>query len=123
MALANRIELAPKLSTAVQRYSAAGLSSARRLYIRFEITTAGTTVVFNIQGSNDGVTWTNLSYVTPDATVAAATTAITKNLVGVTEAFIDGLDKRFFDQYAINVTSNTGVTFKCDAYFVSGSGY
>jgi hypothetical protein len=126
MALANRVELAPKLSTAVQRYSAGGLSSARRAYVRLEVTAIGATpsMTYTIQGSNDdGATWADLEYVTPDSAVAVSKAAVVVTTVSVAQYFIDGLDKRFFDKYAINVSANLNVTFKADIYFVSGEGF
>lgn len=126
MALANRVELAPKLSTGVARFSAGGLSSARRAYVRLEVTAIGATptMTYTIQGSNDdGLTWSDIQYVTKDSSVAASKAAVVVTTVSVAEFFIDGLDKRFFDKYAVNVSANTNVTFKADIYFVSGEGF
>jgi hypothetical protein len=126
MALQNRVELAPKLSTGTGRFSAAGLSSARRVYVRVEVTAVGATptMTYTIQGSDDGgVTWQDIQYVTPDSSVAASKAAVVVTTVSVAQYFIDGLDKRFFDQIAVNVSANTNVTFKADAYFVSSEGY
>lgn len=126
MALQNNVELAPKLSTGVARFSAAGLSSARRVFVRVEVTAIGATptMTYTIQGSNDGgVTWTDIQYVSPDSSVAASKAAVVVTTVSVAQYFIDGLDKRFFDQYAINVSANTNVTFNAQAFFVSGAGF
>lgn len=71
----------------------------------------GPAISWTVQGSVDGVTWQDLAYVTPDSTVAASKAAQTTATVSQTVLFIDGLDKRRFEWLAINVASDTNVTF------------
>lgn len=125
MGLNNRVELAAKRTTGTGRFSAAGLASARRLFLRFEVEAVGATptVTFTVQGSNDGVNWTDIQYVTPDSSVAASKAGVVITTVSATALFLDGLDKRFFDQYAVNVSANTNVTFNANVYFVPADGF
>lgn len=113
MALNNSVQLAPKLQTGTGRFSAAGLSAVRKLMVLVSVTAIGATptMTYTIQGSNDGTNWADLELVVADSATAASKAAVTVTTVSVAQYFVDGLDKRFFDQYAMNVTANTNVTF------------
>lgn len=119
MALNNSITLAATGSTGTGRKAAAGFEGVNRLMIEVVVEAVGATptMTFTIQGSTDnGATFADIAYVDPDATVASAKTAKTVTTVGRTVLFVDGLDKRFWDQIAVNVSANTNVTFRATAY-------
>lgn len=120
------IEIAPKGSTAIQRYVARNFEEAGRVAIEFQVEAVGATptITFNIQGLRPNgdpsvaADWTNLATLTGDSTVAASNAAIVTTTVGFTTRYIDGLAERFYSAYAINVTANTNVTFSARAYMV-----
>jgi hypothetical protein len=127
MAMNNRVTIAPTGSTGTARSSgASNLAEARRMAIEFIIEAVGgtPTITFTIQGSMDGGTsWTDLAYVTQDATVASSKAGIVQTAVGTYTYFLDGLDKRFFDMIAIKPSANTNVTYRANAIPVAGSGF
>lgn len=108
-----------KGTTGTGRQYIDGLSEATRLEVEFEVEAVGgtPTVTFQIEGllpNTDptvAANWVKLAYVTEDATVATSSAAITKTAVGKSRYYVDGLDKRFFRAYAVNVTANTNVTY------------
>lgn len=100
-------------STGTGRGSAANTEDILRGEIEFQVEAVGATpaISWTVQGSADGTTWVDIAYVTQDATVAASKAAQTGIAVAKTILFIDGLDKRFFNFIAVNVSSNTNVTY------------
>lgn len=98
----NVITLADNASD-VARHSAANVEDAKKVAV---VVTPTTSVTFTIQGSHDGVNWTDLEYLTEDSAVAAVKTAITA--AGEKIVYVDGLDKRFYSHLAINVSAHTG---------------
>lgn len=118
MALNNDILLAPAGSTGTGRFAAGGVSGAQRLAVVFDVTAVGSTptITFTVQGSMDGTNWTSLAVAQMDSSVAVSNAGITATTVSQIVRFVDGLDKRFYDQIAVNVTANTNVTFKAKAY-------
>lgn len=91
-----------------------GFAGAKRVGFIVNITAIGgtPTITYKFQGSPDGgLTWYDLATVKPDATVASSNAAITATTVSQEVRYVDGLDKRFFDGYRINVSANTNVTF------------
>jgi hypothetical protein len=118
VALLNDVRLAPVGSTGTGRFSAGNLRGARRLAVVFKVEAVGATptVTFTVQGSLDGTNWTTLAVAQLDSSVAVSNSPITMTAVGLTERFVDGLDKRFYEFIAVNVTANTNVTFSAKAY-------
>lgn len=106
-------------STGTGRQSIRNLADCTRAEIEFVVENVGATptVTFQVEGLRIGgdptvaADWTVLSLLTADASVATSSTAITVTATGNTRRYIDGLDKRFFDALAINVTANTNITF------------
>jgi hypothetical protein len=94
------------------------------LAIEFVVEVAGATptVTFTIQSLAPGgdpavaADWQDTGYVTGDSTVAAVKTALTRTAVGRTVVYVDGLDKRFYDGIAVNISANTNITFRINAY-------
>lgn len=85
----------------------------QKAYVEFQVEAAGATpaISWTVQGSHDGTNWVDLEYVTDDSAVAAAKAAQTGVAVGTVRVFVDGLDKRFWEYLAVNVASNTNVTY------------
>ena len=106
--------------TGTGRHYVRNLEDATRIAVHHEVTAVGATptMTFTIQGCPAGLdptvsaNWIDIAYVTGDATVAVAKTAITVTTVSNTVRYIDGLDKRFFHAIGINVTANTNVTYR-----------
>lgn len=125
MALANNaIQLAVPGSTGTGRKFALGFPRVPLVAIEFVVEAIGATptVTFTIQvlkaGGDPAVAgdWVDTNYVDADSSVAAAKTGITMTAVGKTVKYIDGLDKRFYDAVAVNVSANTNVTYRANAY-------
>ena len=113
--------LAPVGSTTVQRYSLANMSEVWRAAVQFTIESVGATpaISWTVQGSLDGSRWYDLEYLTPDSAVAASKAAITSVTTGVLNAtllYLDGLDRRFFKYFAVNVSANTNCTFNAQLH-------
>lgn len=95
------------------------MQEAKRVVMELEVSAVGATpsISVNVQGlvpGGDPATaahWVNLATLTPDATVATSTAAITASTVGHTFRFVDGLTSRFFDAIGVIVNSNTNVTY------------
>lgn len=121
--LLNRHDVATTGTTGTGRHAIGNMAEASSpILFVFEVESVGATptVTFTLQGvMNEGAAadWQDINYVTGDSAAAAAKTAITKTTTGKTWLFVDGLDKRFFDQLAINVSANTNVTYSVRAYF------
>lgn len=125
MALAdNKVVLAPTGSTGTGRKFAKGFARVPLVAIEFVVEAVGATptVTFTIQALRAGgdpavaADWLDTGYVTADSTVAAAKTAITRTVVGADTLYVDGLDKRFYEALAVNISANTNVTFRVTAY-------
>lgn len=114
-------ELFKKGSTGTGRQYVRNMWDADKIAVEFEIEAVGATpnVSWNVQGLVPGgdpavaAHWVNLALVQADSTVAASNAAVTGNAVGKTFRFVDGqaFDDRFFDAIAVNINSNTNVTF------------
>jgi hypothetical protein len=106
--------------TGTGRHYVRNVEDATRIAIEHEVTAVGgaPTMTFTVQGCPAGAdptntaNWIDIAYVTGDATVATAKTAITVTAVGETIRYIDGLDKRFFHAIGINVSANNNVTYR-----------
>jgi hypothetical protein len=120
----NAVTLAPAGSTGTGRKSAPGVSHAPRMAIEVAVEAVGgtPTMTFTLQGLLPGgviataTDWIDLAYLDGDATVATSKAAIVVTAVGRTVKYLDGLDLRFFDAVAINITANTNVTFHASVY-------
>jgi hypothetical protein len=120
----NAIKLAATGTTGTGRFSAEDFWPAKRIAVEFVVEAVGATptATFTIQGlkvGGDAATasdWADIAYVEGDSTVAASKAGITVTTVSRTVKFIDGLDKRFFESIAVNVSANTNVTFRANAY-------
>lgn len=96
------------------------LADLTRGEIEFVVEAVGATptVTFQVEGLVPGgnpataTDWIVLALLTGDSTVAASATPVTVTTVGSTRRYLDGLDKRFYDAFAVNVTANTNVTFR-----------
>lgn len=118
MSFNNFVELAPSGSVGTGRKSASlGGAATTRVGIEFEVEAVGATptVTFTVQGSYDGVNWSDMQYVRLDSSVAASKAGVVRTAVGKEHLFVDGLDKRFVRFVAVNVTANTNVTFSARA--------
>jgi hypothetical protein len=120
----SRIELAPTKSAGTGRKYAMGFARVPLIAVEFVIEAVGSTptVTFTIQGLQAGgepgtaTDWSDTGYVTPDSTVAASKAAIVKTAIGRYVYYVDGLDKRFYDGIAVNISANTNVTYRVNAY-------
>jgi hypothetical protein len=118
------VVLAATGSIGTGRKSAHGFDPAPAIAVEFVVEAVGATptLTFTIQGLKPGgseaveTDWADVAYVDGDSTVAASKLGIVVTVVGRTVKYIDGLDKRFFDTVAVNVSSNTNVTFRANAY-------
>lgn len=122
------VTLAPKGSTGTGRKYAHGFFGAALIAVEFVVEAVGATpaITYTIQGlkpGGDAATasdWADIAYVDGDSLVAAAKTGITLTATGRTVKYVDGLDKRFFEAIAVNVSANTNVTFRANAYPIYG---
>jgi hypothetical protein len=112
-------DIAPKGSTGNGTFVIRNLWDVKRAEVEFEVEAVGATptVTFAIEGLVPGGTpataadWVVLAVIQADSTVAASNAAITVTALGKTRRWIDGLDKRMFDAFRVNVTANTNVTY------------
>lgn len=107
------ITLAGSGTTGTGRFSAAGMDEFSHVAVVVNRTAIGATpaISWTVQGSLDGTNWTDVAYVTSDATVASSKAPQTTATVAQTILFVDGLDKRRFTHLAVNVSANTNITF------------
>ncbi len=123
----SRVVLAATGTTGTGRKIAAGFKHASLIAIElfYEVVGATPVFTFTVQGLKVGgdpsvaTDWTDLGVVVPDSTVAATKTPSLAPTQGQTARgtfYLDGLDKRFFDQIAVNVATNTNVTYRINAY-------
>lgn len=120
----NAVKLAPSGQTGTGRFSADSFWSAKRIAVEVVVEAVGATptATYTIQGlkvGGDAATasdWTDIAYVDGDATTASSKAGVVVTTVSRTVKFIDGLDKRFFEAIAVNVSANTNVTFRANAY-------
>jgi hypothetical protein len=87
------------------------------------------TLTYTIQGLKAGgdptvaADWADIAYVDGDATVASSKAGIVVTTqVGRTVKFLDGMDLRFFEAVAVNVSANTNVTYRANVYPRNGRG-
>lgn len=120
----NAVRLAPAGSTGTGRFAAHGLDDAPMLGIEVVLEVVGATpaFTFTVQGlklGGDEVTatdWQDLAVVVANSTTAATATPSVTLATGRYVFYVDGLDKRFFDSIALNVSANTNVTFRANVY-------
>lgn len=113
-----------KSGTATGRFSAVGLKRAALVAIEIVAEVVGGTpaLTFTIQGLKPGGDpatagdWNDLNVVVADTTTASTKTPSIAMSVGRTVFYVEGLDKRFFDGFALNVTADTNVTFRSNLY-------
>lgn len=94
-----------------------------RILVEFEVEAVGgtPTITWQIEGSNDGSTWTAVSLLQADASVATTNAAIVATTVSKVWRYIDGLDKRWFSQLRVRTTLNTNVTYSSRFYTPAAS--
>lgn len=120
----NKIVLAAGGTTGTGRKSALGFPRVPLAAIEIVLETVGATpaFTFTIQGlkvGGDASTasdWEDLAVVRANSTTAATATPSVTLATGRYTFYIDGLDKRFFEGLAVNVTANTNVTYRANAY-------
>lgn len=120
----NAVQLAPKGSTGTGRFAAHGLDDAPMLGVEIVLETVGGTpaFTFTIQGLKIGgdeataTDWEDLAVVQANSVTAATATPSVTLSAGRYTFYVDGLDKRFFDSIALNVTANTNVTFRANVH-------
>jgi len=122
---ANRaIQLAPKGQTGTGRFPAHVVPESPLIAIEFVVEAVGATptVTYTIQGlrpgaeSTDSAEWVDLMYLDMDSSVAASKAGIVATTVSRVVKYLDGLDRRFFEAIAVNVSANTNVTFRANLY-------
>lgn len=91
------------------------------LEIVIEAAGATPTATFTVQGSANGSDYVNLSLLQLDASVATSSAAIVLTAVGVTQRFVDGLDKRFLRNLRVAVSANTNITYRINAHVRSNN--
>ena len=119
-------DLAPKGTTGNNDHYAHGLDNAQVIAIEFQVEAVGgtPTVTFQVQGALDRAAgaadtdladasnqWDNVALITPDASVAASSSAITVTSAGKTIRYVAGLDLRAYRKIRLHVTANTNVTY------------
>ena len=122
----NAVEMAPSKTTGTGRKSAHGFASAKRVAIEIELEVVGGTpaFTFTVQGLKPGGAeatasdWENVAVVVSNSTTAATAAPTVSLSVGRYIFYVDGLDKRFWESLAVNVTANTNVTYQINAYVV-----
>lgn len=120
------VVLAPAGTTGTGRKSAHGFHRAQLIAIEIVLENVGVTpaFTFTIQGLKPGgdeataTDWSDVAVVVANSTTAATATPSVTLATGRYVFYIDGLDKRFFDSIALNVTANTNVTYRANAYTV-----
>lgn len=121
-----KVVLAPSGTTGTGRKSAHGFHRAQLIAIEIVLETVGGTpaFTFTVQGLKPGgdesqaSDWSDVAVVVANSTTAATATPSVTLAAGRNVFYIDGLDKRFFDSVAVNVTANTNVTYLINAYTV-----
>jgi hypothetical protein len=118
------VTLADRASTGTGRKFALGFRGARRIAIEIVLESVGSVFTFTVQGLEPGgddtgataADWNDLAVVAANSATAATATPSVTVAAGRTVFYVDGLDKRFFDGIAVNVATNTGVTYRINAY-------
>jgi hypothetical protein len=120
----NAVVLAPTGSTGTGRKYAGTFSPVLGLAVEIVLEVVGGTpaFTFTIQGLEPGgdptvaADWNDVAVVVANSLTAATVTPSVSIAVGRTVFYIDGLDKRFFERIAVNVATNTNVTYRINAY-------
>jgi hypothetical protein len=118
------VKIAATGTTGTGRNYARGLDTALAVGIEIVAEVVGGTPVltFTIQGLKLGgdptvaADWQDVAVVVANSLTAATLAPTIPMSVGRNIFYIDGLDKRFFEGIAVNVTANTNVTYRANAY-------
>lgn len=118
------VQLAPAGTTGTGRKSALGFVNPSIIAIEIVLEVVGGTpaLTFTVQGLKPGgdeataADWSDVAVVVANSTTAATATPSVTLATGRYIFYIDGLDKRCFEGVAVNVTANTNVTFRANAY-------
>jgi hypothetical protein len=118
------VTLAPVGSTGNGLFKALGFSRASRIAVEFQVEAVGATptVTIGLKGLMPGgdpavaSDWVVLGMQQMDSSVADNNTPFALTAVGRTVRFVGGIDSRFFEGIAVDVTANTNVTFSARAY-------
>jgi hypothetical protein len=108
-------KLAPPGTTGNNTHTLSEAIDSDRTAVQINVTTAGTTATYTLQGSMDGTNWFNLSYVT-DASSVEATAAVTFTTAGSRIFFVSkfGVPSRFWRFVRVVVSANTGQAYDID---------
>lgn len=120
MLINNTTELAPKGSVGTGLFKASGFEHADKILVEFQVEAIGATptLTFTIQGSVDGVNFSDVEYLDLDSATAVSKAGIVVTTASLTRKYLDGLAQRFVSHVGVNVSANTNVTFSARAYKV-----
>lgn len=114
--------LAPAGSTGSQTHAgtiAESNGSAVAFQFFVEVIGATPTVTFKYQGSLDGLTWTDVTYVSVTTdTLATATQTVTA--VGTTVNFLQNSGVRNWNYFRLVTSANTNVTYSAEVWVQAG---
>lgn len=124
----NVLALAPAGTTGTGRKVGSGLAEAERVAVEIVLEVVGATPAFTFTvqalkpgGSpSDANDWSDVAVGVANSLTASTAAPTVAMAVGRYIFFVDGMAARFADSMAVNVATNTNVTYRINLYRING---